>query len=110
MYKCVIEGNNIHLMSEDEILGELKYQKYEDEGVVIVEWLSISPEFSEKLGGDNFLNNYFSLLKNVGNSINKELNDQGKILWGSFPEVRELDDFAKSLDANKKEIKIKSKR
>jgi len=110
MYKCVIDGNNIHLMSEDEILAELRYQKYEDEDVVVVEWLSISPDMNEKLGEENFINNYFSLLKNVGNTINKELNEQGKILWGSFPEVKELDNYAKNLDASKKEIKPKNMR
>ena len=113
MYSCVLDGNNIYLMEEEGVVGELKYTRRDQ--IIVVDWVSIDPDFNQKLGGEKFdeakfFNSAFSLLKYIGDSIDKDLNERGKILWGSFPEVRELDDFSRKLDVNKKEIKSKGRR
>ena len=107
MYKCMVEENNVYVLFDEEKVAELTYSACE--GNIIVDWVSVDSKLGEALGSGDYFSNYFSLLKRIGKTINAELYDDGKILWGRFPEIKEFDEYAKMFDANKKKEIVTSK-
>ena len=91
------EENLIDVVKEGEVVGSLKYA--ESNGLVSLDMFKL-PGFDSV----DMLDRYFQVMATISKDLEtffeSKFGNLKKVVWGSFPEVKDYDLFAQDVDQN----------
>ena len=103
------EKNLIDVVREGEVVGSLKYA--EKNGLVSVDMFKM-PELDSSDVFDNYFKVMSTIAKDLEAFFKERFTNLKKVIWGTFPEIKDYDLFAEDIDKNytPKTNKLKGKR